>query len=243
MDLESVSLKLPRDLLSGAQRVATARDVTVGHLVRQLLKREVERQLAGGRDDCIDARLLSALEALLARDVAEASSWENLTDRLRPHGYVLRPSDSDIVLYKTSCGTRVCKGSELGFSHEALVARFGSEMTDDSKSMTHLGTMPAGQIDPTRHAMLSKHINTARGWPDLINRLAVEGMELRPMGTALGIYISATGRHLCNSTTVGARYRTLVNRYGAEIPSHPHDMSKHLTVLEPAAEIQRIERG
>ena len=47
MELESVTLKIPRFLLSGAQRVATARDVTIGHMVRQLLKREVDRQLNG----------------------------------------------------------------------------------------------------------------------------------------------------------------------------------------------------
>lgn len=41
MELESVTLKLPRDLLSGAQRVESAREVTIGHMVRQLLKREV----------------------------------------------------------------------------------------------------------------------------------------------------------------------------------------------------------
>jgi len=45
MELESVTLKIPRFLLSGAQRVAIARDVTIGHMVRQLLKREVDRQL------------------------------------------------------------------------------------------------------------------------------------------------------------------------------------------------------
>ena len=57
MELESVILKLPRDLLSGAQRVATARDVTIGHMVRQLLKREVDRQLSEGCKGDADARL------------------------------------------------------------------------------------------------------------------------------------------------------------------------------------------
>ncbi|WP_299414189.1 hypothetical protein [uncultured Sulfitobacter sp.] len=242
MELESVSLKLPRDLLSGAQRVATARDVTVGHLVRQLLKREVDRQLAGGREGDTDARLLAALQALLARDMAEASSWENLQERLKPHGYVLRRQGGGLVLYKTSCGTRVCKGSELGFSYATLVARFGVPMPDHPHTSASVGTMPAGRIDPTRHAMLSGHIAAARSWPDLINRLAVEGMELRPMGAGLGIYITTTGRHLCNSATVGARYKTLVKRYGAAMPGHPHDMSNHLNSALPETGIELIER-
>jgi len=116
MDLESVTLKLPRDLLSGAQRVATARDVTIGHMVRVLLKREVDRQLSGKtRDAGLDARLLAAVQALLARDIAEAKDWADLQNRLRPHGYELRPAGGGAVLYKSSCNTRVCNASELGF--------------------------------------------------------------------------------------------------------------------------------
>ena len=86
MELESVTLKLPRDLLSGAQRVATARDVTIGHMVRQLLKREVARQLSAKKSDATDERLLAALQVLLARDMAEAKDWDDLAQRLRPHG-------------------------------------------------------------------------------------------------------------------------------------------------------------
>lgn len=227
MDLESVSLRLPRDLLSGAQKVATAREVTVGHLVRQLLRREVERQLNGDRQGP-EPRLLAALQALLARDMAEACDWDDLARRLAPHGYELRPVGGGVVLFKTSCGTRVCKGSELGFSYGSLVARFGAAMPEHPHQRTSEAMMPAGQIDPTRQAIISGHITAARNWPDLINRLAVEGMELRPMGAGLGIHASATGRHLCNSATVGARYRTLVRRYGAAMPGHPHDMSAYL---------------
>lgn len=235
MELESVSLKLPRDLLSGAQRVATARDVTVGHLVRQLLKREVARQLSGARTQDTDPRLLAALQALLARDMADARDWDDMVERLRPHGYTLRPSSGGVALYKTSCGTRVCKGSELGFGYATLVKRFGGPMPDHAYTNTHLGVMPAGRIDPIREDMLKGHINDARSWPDLINRLAVEGMELRPMGAGLGVYVSATGRHLCNSSTIGARYKTLVQRYGAAMPGHPHDVSVYLE--DPATEV------
>ena len=244
MELESVTLKLPRDLLSGAQRVATARDVTIGHMVRQLLKREVERQLAKGHPrPQTDARLLAALQALLARDMAQAQDWDDLAERLRPHGYELRPAGGGVVLYKSSCGTRVCKGSEIGFGYSDLVKKFGAAMPDHPHSMTHLGIMPAGRIDPTRHAKLSAHIEGALSWPDLINRLAMEGMELRPMGTGLGIYIAATGRHLCNSATVGANYNTLVKRFGAAMPNHPHDMSKHLKSGEEDGDLEVAERG
>lgn len=221
MDLESVTLKLPRDLLSGAQRVATARDVTIGHMVRVLLKREVDRQLSERQKTDPDVRLLAALQALLARDMTDAKSWEDLQSRLRPHGYELRPAGGGTELFKSSCGTRMCKGSELGFDYAQLVERFGNHMPGYSLSKPATGVMPAGRIDPTRHALLTRHITAAKSWPDLINRLAVEGMEARALGGALGIYVSATGRHLCNTASVGAGYDHLITRFGRELPSRP----------------------
>lgn len=224
MELESVTLKLPRELLSGAQRVATARDVTIGHMVRVLLKREVERQLSvTTRGADTGERLLVALQALLARDMADASGWDDLTGRLRMHGYDLRHSGSGVALYKTSCGTRVCKGAELGLHYYALVERFGAPMPGHPHQMRHRGIMPAGNIDPTRRAALSAHLEASAGWPDLINRLAGEGMEMRALGAGLGIYVSATGRHLCNSETVGASYDTLISRFGTELPCLTHE--------------------
>jgi len=219
MEQESVTLRLPRDLLSGAQRVATARDVSVGHLVRPLLQREVDRQMTNGRGEDADVRLLAALQALLAQDMAQARDWDDLAERLRMHGYEIRPSGGGVVLFKSSCNTRVCKGSEIGFSYGMLVKRFGGPMPQRPKSMSHLGTMPAGRIDPRRYAVVSTHMSEARNWPDLINRLAMSGMELRLLGTELGIYISTTGRHLCNSTTVGESYLQLVKRFGADLPT------------------------
>lgn len=233
MELESVTLKLPRELLSGAQRVATARDVTIGHLVRQLLKREVDRQIASKGEAVADERLLIALQALLARDMAEATDWVDVGERLRPHGYALRLFGDGVALFKTSCGTRICKGSELGFSYASLVSRFGDFVPDRSIAKTHQGVMPAGRIDPTRHAMLSRHFGAARSWPDLVNRLAVEGMELRPLGAGLGIHIATTGRHLCNSGTVGVRYQALVKRFGTGLPGHPFDVSEYLDAKLP----------
>ena len=226
MELESVTLKLPRELLSGAQRVATAQEVTIGHMVRQLLKREVDRQLSSTDITTVSEGLISAVQTLLARDVADACDWDDLSHRLRPHGYVFRLNEGALVLFKTSCGTRICRGSELGFSYASLVERFGQQMPKQSVLKTANGVMPAGRLDRARHTMLSKHFAAARNWPDLINRLAIEGMELRPLGAGLGIHIAATGRHLCNSGTVGVRYQALVTQFGAAMPEHPVDLSE-----------------
>lgn len=225
MTLETVTLKIPRELLSGAQRVATARDVTIGHMVRQLLKREVARQLSAHPGDAPDGRLLIALQALLARDLAAADGWDDVAERLRPHGYALKPAAGGLTLVKTSCGTRICKLSDLGVSDATFAERFGGPMPDAEHCAANPGVMPAGRIDPTRAAMLTRHMAEACSWPELVHRLAVEGMELRPLGAALGIYVSATGRHLCNSSTVGAPCSVLVARFGPAIPGQPHAAS------------------
>ena len=218
MDTESVTLKLPRALLSEAQHVATAREVTIGHMVRQLLRREVDRQLDVKAEQNPGQRLVVALQALLARDMADALDWDDFAARLRPHGYEMQILDGCWVLIKCSCGTSVCNGSELGFSYATMIKRFDAPSSGNGNSRTHLGTMPSGSIDPTRIAMMTAHLETARGWPDLINRLAYEGMELRLMGAELGIYKSATGRHLCNTETIGAPHETLERRYGKPVP-------------------------
>lgn len=217
MELESVMLKLPRELLSGAQRVASAQDVTIGHLVRVLLKREVERQMhapCGPRD----TRLLAALGALLAGDMVAARDWDDLAKRLRPHGYALHPAEGDLTLVKVSCGTRVCNASDLGFGYGDLVRRFGTDMPGHTRATRNTGVMPAGELDNRRKTYLGRMVTAASGWHDLIAQLASDGMELRPEGAGLAIYATATGRHLCNTAAVGADYRMLAHRFGGPLP-------------------------
>lgn len=128
MPIETVTLKLPEKLLRDAGEVASAQDVTIGHLVRQLLKKEVERRLNPKTSNRADEGLVAALQALLAQDMALAGGWDDLSDRLARHGYALRPAGGGLTLHKISCGTRVCKGSELGFAYRTLVKRFRAAM-------------------------------------------------------------------------------------------------------------------
>ena len=128
MTFEVVTLKLPAKLLKDAGKVALAHDVTIGHLVRQMLTREVERRLDPKTSNRADEGLVAALQALLAGDMALADGWDDLADRLARHGYALRPAGGGLTLYKLSCGTRVCTGSELGFSYRCLVKRFQAAM-------------------------------------------------------------------------------------------------------------------
>lgn len=149
MNIENVTLKMPKALLRDASSVVAAQDVTIGHLVRQLLKKEVERRLRTKTSNGTDEGLVAALQALLARDMAQACSWFDLATRLRRHGYDLRPAGGGLTLHKTSCGTRVCKASELGFAYRTLVARFESGMPGH----------PHGALNLTFGADISPHFD------------------------------------------------------------------------------------
>jgi len=226
---------LPNDAPSAVQRAATARDVSVGHLVRQLLNREVARLFDGMRSGGSDDRLLAALNALLSRDLAEATSWENLAERLCRHGYALRLAGSGVDLRKVSCGTRICDGAGIGAEYKTLCLRFGGPMPSSSNGDLCAKMRPGGKLDAARHAALLGHVQKARNWADLVRCFASEGAALRPVGAGLGVFDCASGQRLCGLASLGVRYVTLVQRYGAALPNHPRDMSAFLEVAPKRA--------
>ena len=65
----------------------------------------------------------------------------------------------------------------------------------------------------------------ACGWDDLLAALGKRGYALRAQGSGLAIYSAADGRFLCNTATVGHRYRKLVKRFGATMPGHPFGLN------------------
>lgn len=230
MKLETVTLKLPPKLLDDAGVVASGQDVTIGHLVRHLLAKEVARRLHPKPSNRAADALVAALQALLARDFAEATGWRDLATRLARHGYELRPAGGGIALYKRSCGTRVCKGSEIGFGYGILVRRFRAAMPGhphgtlgqcfDTGPLEKPAPEPFGSAPPKHH--LAPLFETAPDWAALTEGLRKQGYYLRPQGTGLAIYGAKDGRHLCNTAAVGFRYRKLVKRFGAPMPGHPH---------------------
>lgn len=128
MHIQTVTLKLPTNLLNRASDVAQEQDVTIGHLVRQLLSKEVDRRLNPRTPNRADEGLVAALQALLATQMARAENWTDLSLRLADEGYDLRPCGGGLTLHRRPCGTRLCKSSELGFPYRALVKRFRAGM-------------------------------------------------------------------------------------------------------------------
>ncbi len=230
MTLETVTLRLPRKLLCDAGAVASEQDVTIGHLVRQLLAKEIERRLNPKTSNRADEGLLAALQALLAKDLAEATNWDDLAARLNFHGYELRPAGGGIVLFKRACGTRICKGSELGFAYRTLVQRFGVGMPGhphgalDIKVAANQEPVPPlnGTVKGRLQRNLEPVFKSSTDWETLVTRLKRRGFVLRPMGTGTAIYTEPDGRHVCNTATVGYRYRALVKKFSGPMPGHPH---------------------
>lgn len=241
MTLESITLRLPRKMLNDAGTVASEQDVSIGHLVRQLLSKEINRRLNPKTSNRTDEGLLAALQALLARDMAEASNWDDLALRLQFHGYELRPAGGGIVLHKRPSGTRVCKGSELGFAYRTLVQRFGKgmpghphgaldiEVAEDTPRRAPLNSTVKGRLQ----RMLEPVFRSSTDWESLIARLARRGFVLRAVGTGTVIYTSDCDRDLCDTTTIGYSYRALVKRFGAPMPGHPYGAAWVKVSTEP----------
>ncbi|MCX7558047.1 hypothetical protein OS190_00605 [Sulfitobacter sp. F26204] len=128
MPPEIVPIEPPQSLLYNARYVTAHQDVSIGHLVRRLLAREIARRLHVDATQEGDQGLVMALQTLLARDMAEATNWKDLGERLAVQGYELQPGIGGVTLVKVPCETEVCRMSELGFPYRKLVCRFGTDM-------------------------------------------------------------------------------------------------------------------
>ncbi len=241
MTFETVTLRLSRRLLSDANSVAAGQDVTIGHLVRHLLAKEIDRRLGPRTNGKPDENLVAAVDVLLTQEMSEADGWDDLAARLVHYGFELRPDGDDISLHKRFCGTHVCKGSDLGFAYRTLVRRFGCGMHGHPRGTLGevFGEDEVAQhnLNSTRKGRLQRSLGpvfkTAPDWDTLTYRLQRRGYVLRPQGTGLAIYDGKDGSHLCNTATVGYRYRALVKQFGAPMPGHTHGMKWVKTSRQP----------
>ncbi|PWJ16496.1 hypothetical protein [Jannaschia seohaensis] len=115
-------------MLRAVEALAGRHDVTPGQVIRTALVRELRR--SGPRTETpnrADEQLVASLQALLARDIAEARGWDDLNARLRRQGYRLGAAGGGLALFARG-GRKVCKGSELGVPYRVLVRRFGGAL-------------------------------------------------------------------------------------------------------------------
>lgn len=121
---ETVTLQIDPVMLQALSEIALSEDQTIGQIVREALKRDLQRRHKAKTSVRADERLVAPLRALLADDLAYAKSWSDLQDKLSAKGYVLREAGGGLILCARKDMQRLCKASELGYSHAKLVQRF-----------------------------------------------------------------------------------------------------------------------
>ncbi|MCL3881012.1 relaxase/mobilization nuclease domain-containing protein [Marivita sp. GX14005] len=120
----TVHFKIPEEMLRVGAMLAREDDISLGQLLRNLLAKEISRRKNARPPNRADELLIAPLRARLAPEFANATGWESLRHRLKECGYELRPAGGGLALFTYPEGSRVCKGSELGFSYSKLVERF-----------------------------------------------------------------------------------------------------------------------
>ncbi|WP_298840434.1 hypothetical protein [uncultured Roseobacter sp.] len=126
MNKRTVTVQLPADLALAVHDLATEKEGTVGKIVEDLLQAHiVNRKSPRKAREEISDRLVFALQKLLFRDMAEATSWDDLDRRLRGHGYYLKVAWGGLSLHTETSGYKLCNVHDLGFSYATFLRRFG----------------------------------------------------------------------------------------------------------------------
>lgn len=125
MEREHCTIFLGHTLRRAALEIAIEHDISLGQVVRNALAREIARQTKCAKPPVrADEQLIAPLRARLAPDLAHASGWQDLDQRLKEKGYVLRVAGGGLALHDWPGDRRVCKASELGFSYSKIMRRF-----------------------------------------------------------------------------------------------------------------------
>lgn len=125
MTTRTVTLRMPPDLLRSAEALAAERDVTVGQILRDLLRAELAAHNELGPHDPLAEVVVHPVRARLEADVKAAASWDDLQRRLRAKGFAMREAGGGLAVHEWPGGRRVCKASEIGHGYAALMRRFG----------------------------------------------------------------------------------------------------------------------
>jgi hypothetical protein len=148
MDNETVTLKLPQAMVIALRLAASDADLTPGHIIREAITRDLIRRQKAKTPVRADEALVAPLRALLADDFAYSQNWADLLQRLSAKGYTLAESGGGLVLQDCKTGTRLCKGSELGYAYAHLMRRFDAPFPGHS----HQWAYHRVQIEKHDHA-------------------------------------------------------------------------------------------
>lgn len=124
--MESVTFKLPGDIVARVEQIAHDEDVSVGQIIRLALERDFHRRDALGSHPRCPEYLLAPIREKLRADFLAAEGWRDLKTRLIDKGYSLREAGGGLALHDAITGRFLCRSSEIGFGYPTLLRRFAA---------------------------------------------------------------------------------------------------------------------
>jgi len=133
-DQITVMFRLDATTLESLQAVAAETGGDVGEVVRGAIRRDMFRRSRAKKAVRADEQLVAPLRVLLANDIAEATGWRDLSDRLSAKDFEFREAGAGLALYRRSNGQRLAKASDIGTSYGRLMRQFNAPMPGHSHS-------------------------------------------------------------------------------------------------------------
>ena len=127
-------IDLAREHWEALDQLARREHVSVSALLQEAVRREVQRRGRAPKAEGPDEALLSPIRAHLADDFAYAKGWAELDTRLQRKGYRLAESGPGLILVAWPGGEKICKASDLGYSHARLARKFGQPWPDHAQA-------------------------------------------------------------------------------------------------------------
>ncbi len=122
--MDTVTFQVESHTLRGLIGIADEQDCSVADVVRDAVRRDLFRRTRAKKAVRADERLVAPLRALLADDLAYATGWDDLQDRLRRKGYAMRAAGGGLALVAYPSGRKLAKASDLGYGYSRLMRRF-----------------------------------------------------------------------------------------------------------------------
>lgn len=119
--METVSFKLPAQMVARLNGIASEEDISLGQVIRQAVERDLRRRESFASHPPASARLLAPIRERVQKVFLQAQSWGELKVQLAELGYSLREAGGGLALHDAIGGQFLCRTSEIGFGYPTLI--------------------------------------------------------------------------------------------------------------------------
>lgn len=119
--METVTFKLPQEIVARLADVASDEDISLGQAIRRAVERDLRQRDTLASHPPASARLLAPIRARVQPIFLAAQSWGALKVALVEAGYSLREAGGGLALHDAISGQFLCRTSEIGFGYPALM--------------------------------------------------------------------------------------------------------------------------